>query len=214
MKIELLIFDLDGTLIDSAPDIADSANTLLLENGRAAVPHERVVAGIGHGVRNLVETIYPEPLAPDNLDRLARRFSQIYEERLLERTKPMPGVIEFLDDCRYKIAIVTNKPYAQTMKIVAGLRLDRFPWVCIFGGDSFPKRKPDPFPLLEAMRVAGVTPEATLMIGDGIPDLQAARAARIRSIALANGYTPREALIREQPSMLLNSISDIRLVDY
>ena len=202
----LLIFDLDGTLVDSAPDIIDAVNALMKERGRSALPDARIVAAIGEGLKQMVFNLFPETHAdPVLLETLERDFFRHYENHLIEKSKPFAGVVEFLENTDAQIAVVTNKHERLARMVLEGLGLMRFPWVRIFGADSLERRKPDPLPLFEAMRAAGVTREQTVMIGDGIPDMVAARAAGVHAIGCLFGYTNREILEAQGASILLES---------
>ena len=208
--IKLLIFDLDGTLIDSAPDIITATNILLTRRGRAPQPDAVIVAAIGEGLKQFVFNLFPEVTGDQiELANLERDFFELYEQHLLIKTKVYPGVIEFLEKWNGQLAIVTNKNFVFAKQVVAGLPLHRFNWVRIFGADSLARRKPDPLPLLEAMKAAGVTPVETVMIGDGLPDMRAARAATVRAIAIGFGYTKPELLMKEGAEILLNSFSEL-----
>lgn len=202
----LLIFDLDGTLVDSAPDIITAVNALMTERGRETLPESRIVAAIGEGLKQMVFNLFPETHAdPELLLQLESDFSRHYEAHLLERTRPFPGVIDFLDKTSAQIAVVTNKRERPARMVLEGLGLTRLPWVRIFGADSLEKRKPDPLPLFEVMRAAGVDRKQTVMIGDGIPDMIAARAAGVHSIGCLFGYTSREILEAQGATVLLEN---------
>jgi phosphoglycolate phosphatase len=211
--IKLLIFDLDGTLIDSAPDIITATNILLTRRGVATQPDSVIIGAIGEGLKQFVFNLFPEVSGNQiELAKLERDFFELYEQHLLIKTKVYPGAIEFLENWRGLLAIVTNKNYVFAEQVVAGLPLHRFPWVRVFGADSLARRKPDPLPLIEAMKAAGVTPEETIMIGDGLPDMRAARAAGVRSIAIGFGYTNPQLLMNEGAAVLLNSFSELASV--
>ena len=211
--IKLLIFDLDGTLIDSAPDIITATNILLTRRGVPTQPDSVIVGAIGEGLKQFVFNLFPEVAGNQiELAKLEHDFFELYEQHLLIKTKVYPGAIEFLENWRGQLAIVTNKNFVFAEQIVAGLPLHRFPWVRVFGADSLARRKPDPLPLLEVMKAAGVTPEEAVMIGDGLPDMRAARAAGVHAIAIGFGYTKPELLMREGAAVLLNSFNELASV--
>lgn len=204
--IRLLIFDLDGTLVDSAPDIMTAVNTLMHQRGRAPLPRGTIVAAIGEGLRQLIFDLFPETHAnPEAIRQLEHDFYSLYERHLLDSTEVFPGVTSFLDSCEKRIAIVTNKHEALARRVVDGLGLKRYPWLRLFGADSLSNKKPDPLPLHEVMRAAGVDRSETLMIGDGIPDMIAARRAGVHSIAIEFGYTPIDILKAQGASLVLSS---------
>ena len=181
MKLEtfrLIVFDLDGTLIDSRRDIAESANALLESCGAAPLPEERVGRMVGDGAAVLVARAFTAAgiaAPPDALER----FVAIYRERLLRHTRPYPRIPEVLADLaqRAALALLTNKPLAATMEILDGLNLARFFGPAVVAGDGAFPRKPDPSGLLHLSRAAGVLPSATVLVGDSTIDWRTARAA-------------------------------------
>lgn len=213
MKPKLLIFDLDGTLVDSAPDIIAAVNSLLVELKHAPLHPDLIRAAIGEGFRRLLWDLFPaQSNDAEFLAHLESRLMHYYDLHLLETTHPYPGAIEFLKSTECKIAMVTNKPMRFTDKTLRGRGFSELPWVCVFGGDSLEKKKPDPLPLNECMRLAGATPAETLMIGDGIPDMLAAKAAGVRAIACEFGYTPVERLRELHPAALFQGYPQLAQV--
>lgn len=194
--IRLLIFDLDGTLIDSAPDIVSAVHSLTRSRGLPDLPDAQVRTAIGEGLRALIHSVFPVAKTdPEYSLELEADFERHYEAHLLEKTRVFPGVESFLNVWPGAISIVTNKQERFARASLAGVGLDTFDWIRIFGADSLPEKKPSPLPLLETMRAAGVPPEQTLMIGDGIPDIVAARNAGVRSIAVEFGYADVAKLV-------------------
>jgi phosphoglycolate phosphatase len=205
--IQLAIFDLDGTLIDSAPDIVAAANTLLVEAGHSPLPEKTITAAIGEGLKQLVFGIFPESHTdPELWRKLERDFYRIYETTLLKRTKIYAGLDQFMREFKGQVAIVTNKPAHLTQLVIEGLGLNQYKWLRVFGADSLPNRKPDPLPLLEVMKAADVDRHQTVMIGDGIPDMIAARRAGVHSIAVEYGYTSLDILRAQGASLTLPSL--------
>jgi phosphoglycolate phosphatase len=200
--VELIIFDLDGTLIHSAPDIVITTNELMRRRGRQQLEDHIVTTAIGEGLMPLIYSCFPEARGDsDQLDAIAKEFASVYEENLMNTTTIYAGITELLEalstgdaKSRTQIAIVTNKKMSWTETTLAGLKLDRFPWVRVFGADSLPERKPHAMPLLEVMKAAQVKPENTVMIGDGLPDIGAAENAGVHSIACGYGYCSVEKL--------------------
>ena len=194
----LLVFDLDGTLVDSRQDLAEATNRLILEHGGQPLDQEAVVHMVGEGVEKLVGRAFraaglsvPEGAAP--------RFLELYGERLLVHTRAYPGVPEALEALAHltSLAVLTNKPRDLSEAILAGLGLATF-FGQVLGGDGPWGRKPDPEGLRRLMSDFDVLVEETLLVGDSKIDLQTARAAGT-SIALARygfGFAdlPREQL--------------------
>lgn len=197
----LLIFDLDGTLIDSAEDISTALNKTLQYYDKPTLPHEVIVAHIGEGVTKLVADFFPEYKGqpPEKYRTIHNRFLQAYEEEMYNTTHPFPGAVEFLNHYPGPKGVVTNKNEDPAKKILRHLGLDTIPWVGIFGADTLAERKPHPLPLQEMMKRAGRQPTSTFMIGDGIPDMKAAQAAGVRAIAVEFGYSKIEILQKYEP---------------
>jgi phosphoglycolate phosphatase len=175
----LIVFDLDGTLIDSRRDIADAANLLLESCGAPRLPEEAIGRMVGDGAATLVARAFAAAGAerpPDALDR----FLTIYDGRLLEHTRPYPGVPEVLAALRTRtpLALLTNKPRAATQTILAGLDLARFfDAAAILGGDGPFPRKPDAAGLQHLVARAGVPAASAVLVGDSIVDWRTARQA-------------------------------------
>lgn len=175
----LFVFDLDGTLVDSRQDIADSANLLLESCGARGLPEETIGRMVGEGAATLVARAFGAAGLTPPPDALAR-FLAIYDTRLLERTRPYEGVHDVLSALseRASLAVLTNKPRAATLRILGGLDLMRyFAPAAVTGGDGRFPRKPDPAGLRHLVERAHVTPSCTLMVGDSIIDWQTARNA-------------------------------------
>jgi phosphoglycolate phosphatase len=176
--IHLVVFDLDGTLVDSRRDLADATNALIVELGGQALSEERVTAMVGDGAAMLVRRALTaaafDPDTPGALDR----FLVHYDARLLDYTRPYPGMVATLAALsrRARLAVLTNKPAAATERLLAGLDL-RSRFADVVGGDTREGRKPDPKGLIGIIRRASVTPDETLLVGDSGIDLTTARRA-------------------------------------
>jgi phosphoglycolate phosphatase len=190
--IDLVVFDLDGTLVDSHRDLARAANAVVVELGGAPLPVEAIVRMVGEGAAVLVRRALVasglDPATPGALDR----FLTIYDGCLLDETRPYPGTLDMLSAIRgtYRLAILTNKPSRATTRVLEGLGMARF-FDPIVGGDTPFGRKPDPAGLLHVVSEAGTTPDRAMLVGDSPADLGAARNAGT-GICLARfgfGYT-------------------------
>ena len=178
-RFPLVVFDLDGTLVDSRRDLAESVNDLIVERGGALLSEASVGRMVGDGAAVLVLRAFEAARLPADPDALGR-FLAIYGARSLKHTRPYPGVIDLLARLEGKIelAVLTNKPLAATRDILAGLDLARyFPSDRVRGGDGPLPRKPDPAGLLRLASDAGVAPESVLLVGDSLIDWRTARAA-------------------------------------
>ncbi len=178
-RFRLIVFDLDGTLIDSRRDIADAANALLVECGAEPLPEERIGRMVGDGAATLVARAFDASGIERPPDAL-QRFLAIYDQHLLDHTHPYAGIPDVLDrlGLRAKLAVLTNKPIVSTRRILAGLDLARhFSEDAVVGGDGPFPRKPDPAGLRYLADSAGVRVESALLIGDSLIDWRTARAA-------------------------------------
>jgi phosphoglycolate phosphatase len=193
--IKAVLFDLDGTLIDSAPDLHVAANNLLNEENRHAITLEQTISMIGDGVPKIVERAFAatgHTMKEGALDGFVKRYLEFYEPHAADLTSPFPGGVECLKRLRhkgYELAVCTNKPFIATQKILGRLGLaDSFS--AVIGGDSLPGiKKPDPRHLLAALDVMKISPKNAIMIGDHANDVNAARAAEMPVIICRFGYT-------------------------
>ena len=175
----LIVFDLDGTLVDSRRDIAESANALLEACGGRPLPEETIGRMVGDGAATLIARAFAAAGVERPADALDR-FLAIYDTRLLKHTRPYPQMPEVLDalGARTPLAVLTNKPLAATRAILSALGLARhFDEGAVVGGDGPFPRKPDPAGLRHLVSRAGVPPDAALLVGDSIVDWKAARNA-------------------------------------
>jgi phosphoglycolate phosphatase len=185
----LIVFDLDGTLIDSRRDLADAANALITENGGQALPVEAITAMVGEGAPLLVRRAIAAAGVHVDVRAALTRFLELYDERLLVHTRLYDGTREALETLagRATLAILTNKPQRPTERILDGLAIAPFfKWT--IGGDTAHGRKPDPAGLRFLMSAAGVTADAAVMVGDSAIDLRTARAAGTRICLVRYGF--------------------------
>jgi phosphoglycolate phosphatase len=195
--IRLIAFDLDGTLIDSRRDIADSANELLSHYGASPLTIDAVVAMVGEGARLLITRVLAAGNVDAPIDEALARFIDIYEGRLVAHTKPYAGIPEALGELlrRTKLAVLTNKPRRAALEILDHFDLlDLF--VDVIGGDGPLPRKPDPAGLHSLRAQVNARPEETLVIGDSWVDVETARQARARAgfVTWGFGAPPPEGL--------------------
>lgn len=211
-QLPLIVFDLDGTLIDSRRDLADAANALIVEHGGQSLPVDEITAMVGEGAPLLVRrALKAAGLAREDVGPALRRFLELYDERLLVHTRPYEGTRDAVKAlaARGPLAILTNKPQRPTEAILEGLGLTPcFRWA--IGGDTDLPRKPDPGGLVHLMAQAGTTAADTIMVGDSAIDLRTARAAGTRVCLVRYGFGFRTAerelrgdeLIAESPGDL------------
>lgn len=191
MRLEAVLFDLDGTLIDSARDIAEALNRVLADEGLRTVSLDETRAMIGDGARVLIERGLARAGGdPGRAAALLPRLLAEYERQGALHTRPYPGVVETIEALRargLRLAIVTNKPEAATHAALAELALAPL-FEAVVGGDTLPQRKPDPAPVREALRRLGIGPERALMVGDNHHDVHAGQGAGLPVIAVTYGY--------------------------
>ena len=206
MKPKLVLFDLDGTLVDSAPDIAAALNAALAELGQPTYPLPTVTSYVGDGAAKLVERAVGPSTEVDPAV-LLERFKAQYAANVCVATRPYPGIVEVLDHyaaAGTPLAVVTNKPGDLARSLLDALALTRHFADIIGDGDGFP-RKPSPEIALAVCARHDASPADTLLVGDGLPDVRLARAAGCRVAAVAWGYTPREALAAESPDWIVEA---------
>jgi len=184
-----LVFDLDGTLIDSRRDITTAINRMREELGLPPIPLEAVVMMVGEGARLLVERALGPAFSPGQIDRALARYLEHYADVCLDETRAYPGIEEMLEGLagRYPLALLSNKGEALSRKILAGLGLSRF-FGEILGGDSLPTRKPDPAGLRVLAERLGVPLERLLLVGDTWIDAETAHNAGCAFILVEWGF--------------------------
>lgn len=210
-SLRLLVFDLDGTLIDSGDDLCASVNAMLHHFGRPALPQAVISTYIGDGAAKLVSRSLGEPPEAPFLDEAITFFLDYYREHKLDRTYVYSGVFPSLDSLREQapnrsMAVLTNKPIVPSVAICQGLGLSPY-FFQIYGGNSFVTKKPDPEGLLALMEEAGAKPEETLMIGDSHVDILTAKNAGAWSMGCTYGLSP-QTLAAVPPDCLVESPSD------
>jgi len=186
----LVVFDLDGTLIDSRQDLADSTNAVLESFGAIPLPADRVVLMVGDGARMLVlRALEASGLGPARLDEALDRFQDCYRTRLLVNTRPYDGIDGMLGRIAdlATLAVLTNKPAAPARRLI-----EAFGWsarfVSIVGGDGDVPRKPDPAGLHGLMTAAGTDPASTMLVGDSMIDVETARRAGVTMCLARYGF--------------------------
>lgn len=186
---QAVFFDLDGTLVDTAPDMVSVLCELLADNGFAPLPFATARASVSNGAAGLIGLAFPDVDDADR-QRLHQEYLDRYEQSVCVRSKVFPGLLELLDEldsngCPW--GIVTNKPRRMTEPLLARLGLAARA-ACVVSGDTLPQRKPDPAPLLYACHLANVPPAQSVYVGDAERDIAAGRAAGMATIAAAYGY--------------------------
>jgi phosphoglycolate phosphatase len=189
-KIRTVLFDLDGTLADTAPDMAQALNTLLIEEGKSALPYETIRPEVSHGAAALITLGFS--MGPDapGFSQLRQRFLALYSAAICQQTKPFAGIEPLLKSLHAQginWGVVTNKPAFLTDPLMAQLNLVPAP-VCVVSGDTVANRKPHPEPMLLACLQAGSQPHECLYVGDAERDIQAGRGAGMKTLVALFGY--------------------------
>jgi phosphoglycolate phosphatase len=187
-NVRAIIFDLDGTLIDSKLDIVNSVNAMLRETRREEMPIETVAAYIGHGAPRLIASVLGAESTESERAAALNIFLEHYEKHNMDATRAYPGVENALALLKGNpMAVLTNKPTAASLQILEGLGLAKY-FQGIYGGDSFEKKKPDPRGAQFILRELGAVAEESAMVGDSDVDVQTARNAGMRAIAVKYGF--------------------------
>jgi phosphoglycolate phosphatase len=209
-SIRLLVFDLDGTLVDSSADLCNSINAMLVNEGRHKLPQAVISSYIGDGAQMLVRRSLGDPDDETIVDRALRYFLAYYREHKLDNTYTYPGVLESLKELAegnpgkpWSMAVLTNKPIGPARAICEALGMGSY-FFQIYGGDSFHVKKPDPHGLLELMKEADASPEQTVMIGDSDVDVLTARNAGAWIIGCKFGLSPH-TLETAPPDLLVET---------
>jgi len=210
-QTDLVIFDFDGTLVDTAPDLIRSVNFYLESKGVDPLPEDRIRAEIGMGLRKLITDVYPELHGGDEHEKrkVEGEFIAVYEREYLNAPALFPGALDFLNEWTGKIGICSNKRVRFIHPILEKLGLHTLPWAAIVGGDTYPNMKPHPEPLMGVMQAAGTIPMDTILVGDGHADVEGALAVGCRCLAVEWGYTHYEELMALGATETLASFDDL-----
>ncbi len=207
-QVDLLIFDLDGTLVDSRQDLTFCVNQTLVRYHRPPLSQETVVRYVGDGIHKLMERAIPDADA-DFIAEAVEAFRRCYSEHLLDHSVLYPGIREALSQLKdRRMAVVTNKPTAFAERILAGLDVRQlFP--VILGGDAVQEMKPSPLPLLEVMERLHVSPKRTAMIGDSKGDVVAGRQAGVWTCWVSWGFRAQGDLQGVEPDFVAHAPADL-----
>ncbi len=191
MNIFSVLFDLDGTLLDTIPDLASACNSMRVDLGLPELPVETIATFVGKGSENLVKRALTDlPNPPENQSQALESFYYHYHLCNGRHSRLYPGVLEGLDDFQsqgVRLAVVTNKPEQFARPLLEKTGLAHY-FELIVGGDTCPRKKPDPMPFLHACEQMQIDPAQTLVVGDSVNDAQAARAAGIPVLLVPYGY--------------------------
>lgn len=206
----LLIFDLDGTLIDSRQDLAKSVNAMLSFLGREPLDEARIASYVGSGAPVLVRRALGDESGPEEIERGLEFFLRYYAEHKLDNTVLYPGVASALEQFHRQgaaMSVLTNKPVRMSREIVAGLGLDGY-FFQVFGGNSFEFKKPHAVGIETLMGESGIGPAQTIMVGDSSVDVQTACNAGVRACGVTYGFQP-ETFAEHPPDIFVDRLDEL-----
>lgn len=208
-NIELIIFDLDGTLVNSQFDLADAVNFALEKLDRPLITYEQVPDMVGSGVTKLLEVALKE--FDDEILKIARKhFDTFYSKNYTNKTKYYEGVVETLKHYKnVKKAVYSNKIHNYTVNIIESLKLDQY-FDLVIGAQDIYKAKPSPEGIYYILDKLSIKPENTIMIGDSTHDIHAAQSAKIFSGAVSYGYRPIKTLKEAKPNFIIDKILELK----
>lgn len=215
-KPRMILIDVDGTLVDSVPDLTFCVDEMMRMLGRPVHGEAKVRNWVGNGVERLVRRALIGQLdgEPDEADfqRAYPIFLDLYAENTSKRSRLYPGIREGLDYLKaagYKLGCVTNKVAQFTLPLLRDLGVAG-DFSIIVSGDTLPLKKPDPAPLLHAAKFLGVTPEQALMVGDSVSDVKAARAAGFQIVCMSYGYNHGVDIRESNPDAVIDALTEIK----
>jgi phosphoglycolate phosphatase len=206
--MRLVIFDLDGTLVDSKQDLCNSVNATRAWMNLPTLPDDTVASYVGNGAPVLIRRAMGPGATPEQLEEALAYFLGYYREHMLNFTRDYPGVreaLETLHAAQVPMAVLTNKPVRFSQDILKGLHLDHF-FFQVYGGNSFEEKKPDPIGVNTLLAESGADRAHAWMVGDSSVDVLTARNAQIRAAGVTYGLKP-ESLAEAPPDILLDSLA-------
>ncbi len=211
MKIKLIIFDLDGTLVNSIADITNALNYAIGPYGLEQLTIERTTSLVGEGVTRLIEKLVGQKAADlkaANLKNIVlKRFLECYSKHLTDLTVPYPGVRETLEMLgNYRKAVISNKREDLSRRLLENLGLSGY-FEVIWGSDSVPEKKPSPAPVLEMLKEISCGPDEAVMVGDSNYDIEAGRAAGVKTVAVSYGY--RHVSLLKDADFIIDNMNEL-----
>jgi len=208
--MQLVIFDLDGTLVDSVLDLCNAVNAARQSMNLPPLPEATVASYVGNGAPVLIKRAMGPEATDAQLEEALAYFLGYYRDHMLDHTRPYPGVVEALDQLHargVKMAVLTNKPVRFSREMCKGLGFDKY-FFQIYGGNSFEQKKPDPIGIHTLAREIGADLASTWMVGDSATDIQTARNAQVKCVGVTYGISP-DSLKDNPPDILLDTLVDL-----
>ena len=217
-KPQLVLIDVDGTLVDSVPDLTFCVDSMMQQLGMPARGEQQVRQWVGNGVERLVRRALINRLDGEPDENLFQKalpiFENLYRDNTSRRSRLYPGVkatLDFLKTTDVRLGCVTNKAAQFTLPLLKDLGISDY-FELVICGDTLPKKKPDPMPLLHAAEKLGVKPENSLMLGDSQSDVKAARAAGCSIVCMSYGYNHGEDIRNYNPDAVVDSMDEIKSI--
>lgn len=210
MAVKLILFDLDGTLVDTSLDITNAINYAIKPCNITPISPQKTISLVGEGITRLMEKIIENNMQQQTIDRdkLVKSFLDYYSEHLLDNTTIYPKVRESLAELRgYKKAVISNKRENLSIKLLEGLDLLKY-FDLVIGSDTTAERKPSPLPIFYALSKLNISNKESVIVGDSVFDIEAGKSAGIRTIGVTYGYRPAESL--RDADFLIASIDELK----
>jgi len=206
MSLKLIIFDLDGTLVETVQDITNALNYALMSHGIKKLTVKETTELVGEGITRLVEKVLPE--GKEQLkDDVMKKFLEYYSEHLIENSKEYPHIRETLENLNhFKKAVISNKREVLSKRLLEELDLEKY-FNLIVGSDTAGERKPSPVPVLYVISKLNVRPEESIVVGDSYYDIKAGKMAGAKTVAVTYGYQPKELL--KEADYLINDLREL-----
>ena len=208
-ELDLIMFDLDGTLANTGRDIAAAVNHVRRSLGLGSLTAPEILRHLGLGLEFLIRGVLP-PTHQHLVGQASEMFLSYYAEHWLDTTVLYPHVIETLDHyAGKKKAVISNKPTPATIAILDGLGI-RSRFDMVLGANSTPRKKPSPEPLQHVLTVLGVAPERALMVGDDRPDIEAGKSAGVQTVGVSYGLGNQQNLMRANPDLIIADLLELK----